>query len=138
MVDIAANTSAALFTFDSRYFGTNIPTEYIHEMCFFKDSIINVYILHSSLTLDDLRFMEPEQALADLATFVTFLHREYDTEYLNNDVIVFGSGFGGTMAVWARKKFPHLIAGAWSSSGLFQVSLDSYSKYIRDFKGDEN
>lgn len=72
--------------------------------------------------------MEPEQALADLATFVTFLHQEYDTEYLNNDVTVFGSGFGGTMAVWARKKFPHLIDGAWSSSGLFQVSLNSFSK----------
>lgn len=26
MVDIAANTSAALFTFDLRYFGDNIPT----------------------------------------------------------------------------------------------------------------
>lgn len=27
MVDIARNTSAALFTFDQRYFGTNRPTE---------------------------------------------------------------------------------------------------------------
>lgn len=75
-----------------------------------------------------MQFLEPEQSLADIATFITFLHQEYDTFYAGNTVVVYGSGYGGTMAVWARKKFPHLIDGAWSSSGLYQVSLNSFSK----------
>lgn len=29
MVDMAADTNAALFTFDNRFFGTNIPTELV-------------------------------------------------------------------------------------------------------------
>lgn len=32
MVDIARETNGALFTFDMRYFGTNIPTEYDEDI----------------------------------------------------------------------------------------------------------
>lgn len=70
--------------------------------------------------------------LADIATFITFLHQEYQTE-TRNDVILYGRGYGGTVAVWARKKLPHLVDGAWSSSGIFEISLASLSTFLNAF-----
>lgn len=71
--------------------------------------------------------------LADISTFIAYLHQVYqDGNY--NDVVLFGSGYGGTMAVWARKKLPHLVKGAWSSSGVFQINLASLSKFSNAFQ----
>lgn len=33
------------------------------------------------------------------------------------------------MATWARKKFPHLIAAVWSSSGILDVNIETFSPY---------
>lgn len=54
------------------------------------------------------------------------------------NVIVYGSGYGGTLATWARKKFPHLINAAWSSSGIYELvvaSLSMYSNKLATNKG---
>lgn len=65
--------------------------------------------------------------LADISTFIAHLHESMDTRYMNNDVFLFGAGTGGTLAAWARKKFPHLVDAAWSSSGIFEIALSSFS-----------
>lgn len=70
--------------------------------------------------------------LGDIATFITYLHQQFPTDD-RNDVILYGKGYGGTIAVWARKKLPHLIDGAWSSSGVFQIALASLSKFLKVF-----
>ena len=38
----------------------------------------------------------------------------------NNRVILWGVGNGATLAVIARKKFPHLVDGVWASGALFR------------------
>lgn len=104
MERVAAQTGAALFTFNTRYFGTNIPTEF--------------------LTLDDLQYLENEQILADISHFIAHLHREFETE--QNIVILFGLGVGATLSEWARMKFPHLIDAVWASNGIFEIELTSF------------
>lgn len=46
--------------------------------------------------------------MADIATLINVLRR--DNPYTNR-VILWGSGYGGTLAVMARQKYPHLIDG---------------------------
>lgn len=71
--------------------------------------------------------MTPEQNLQDLATFIASIRHEHQSPHAK--IIVWGSGYGGTTATWALKKFPHLIEGAWSSSGIFDVQLSTLGKY---------
>lgn len=68
--------------------------------------------------------------LSDISMFITHLHNVMQTRNVNNDVILFGAGTGGTLAAWARKKFPHLVDFAWSSSGIFEVALSSFRNEI--------
>ena len=37
--------------------------------------------------------------------------------------IAFGGSYAGSMAAWARLKFPHLITGAVSSSGPLEAKV---------------
>lgn len=106
MVDVAKNTSAALFTYNSRYFGQNVPT--------------------ASANLESLQYLTPEQQLQDLATLIEAI-RESQAETAKT--IVWGSGVGGTLATWARKKYPHLIHAAWSSSGVFDMKTSTLGLY---------
>lgn len=69
-----------------------------------------------------------EHTLADIATFIRFV-REYVGNLEYSKVILWGSGHGGSLAVWARKRFPHLVTAAWASSGPFYLSEYSYSMY---------
>jgi len=107
MVDLAREHNGSLFTFDYRYFAGNQPTP--------------------TASFEDLQFLTPEQILADLAQFITAIQLLHDV--YGSNVIVYGSGYGGTLATWARKKFPHLIHGAWSSSGIFELVVASISVY---------
>lgn len=61
-----------------------------------------------------------EQSLADIAYLIKQVKDHLDA----NDarVIVWGSGYGGTLAALAREKYPHLVDGAWSSSGIFSLA----------------
>lgn len=106
MVDIASQNYGALFTFDMRYLGVNHPTE--------------------DASFDNLQYMTPEQILHDLAQLITVIRERHVAFY--SPIIVWGSGYGATIATWARKKYPHLITGAWSSSGVYEIALASLSK----------
>lgn len=108
MVDIAQQTGAALMTFDYRYFGVNRPTE--------------------TASFEDLEYLSVEQILADVADFARFV-RQYIGNGRYSPIILYGSGFGGVLSVWARSRYPHLIDAAWSSSGHVQPELASYGPY---------
>lgn len=61
-----------------------------------------------------------EQALSDIAYMI---HEAKDfLQAPDAKVIVWGTSYGGTLAALAREKYPHLIDGAWSSSGIFALS----------------
>ena len=71
-----------------------------------------------------MNFLTVEQALGDIVEFIDTIRRT--TRYPR--VILFGSGYGATLAAWTRKKYPHLVDGIWSSSGIF--FLEDYAESI--------
>lgn len=73
----------------------------------------------SDLTFESLALLTIEQTLADIAIFIGEIRTAHQGGRSN--VIVWGSGYGGTLAAWARKRYPHLIDGVWSSSGTFNL-----------------
>lgn len=80
---------------------------------------INLYVFRNA-SYDNLQYLTIEQALSDISYLIGDA-----TEHLeapNAKVIVWGTGYGGTLAALARDKYPHLIDGAWSSSGIFALS----------------
>lgn len=91
------------------------------------DIIICIYNLSvfSDLSFENLQWLSIEQIIGDIATFAAFLREEY----LTDDVGVWGSGIGATLAAWSRLKNPHLINGAWSSSGIFEISISTSGNY---------
>lgn len=80
-----------------------------------------------NVSFESLEFMTVEQSLADIATFIRFIRTSPGVEYYSK-VILWGSGYGGTLATWVRKKYPHLVDGVWSSSGVFDIDLYSFSE----------
>jgi len=102
IVDVARQVGGALVTADHRYVRLNIPTE--------------------DASFENLAFLTVEQAVADIATLVTTLY-----DHLGKDepasVILWGTGYGGALATFARKKYPHLITGAFASSGTFRAEV---------------
>lgn len=44
-----------------------------------------------------------------------------DLDSATSRIVTFGQVYGGTIAVLAAKKFPHVVDGAWCSSGIFRT-----------------
>lgn len=71
-------------------------------------------MLLRDLSSENLRYLSIDQALADVAHFITTIRQE--PKYHESKVVVIGGSYAGTMATWFRQKYPHLAAGAWASS----------------------
>ncbi|XP_049288455.1 putative serine protease K12H4.7 [Anopheles funestus] len=93
--DVAALQGAWLATNEHRYFGDSHPVP--------------------NLSTENLRFMRTEQVLFDLIEWIDFLKREVVGDP-NARVILHGFAYAGTLATWARQRFPNIIDGAWGSS----------------------
>lgn len=72
--------------------------------------------------MDELNFLTIEQSLADIVTFITAAKMHLQVAPFSK-VYVWGTGFGGTLAVLARQKFPYLIHAAWATGGVFEPSV---------------
>lgn len=74
-----------------------------------------------------------EQMLGDVADFVRFIREEMssDPTVPGPRVILWGSGVGGTMTIFAKTRYPHLIHAAWSSSGFVESFGYSYGNFKR-------
>lgn len=106
--DLARDTQGALATSKHRFTGGNYPTE--------------------NASFENMALLTVDQALADLAVMISALRRD-----LNNSegpVIVWGTGYGGTLATFARKRFPHLVHAVFASSALFRAeAIDTSNNY---------
>ncbi|XP_063919924.1 putative serine protease K12H4.7 [Zophobas morio] len=112
-IDDAEKHGALLFQLEHRYYGKSHPTE--------------------DMSTENLRYLTSQQALADLATFITAMNKNYS---LPADVkwIAFGGSYPGSLAAWLRFKYPHLVHGAMSASGplLAEVDFLNYFKVVSE------
>lgn len=76
---------------------------------------------------ENLKYLSVEQVLADTAHFVRHIKTESVTPGARDSpVIVIGRRYAGSLAVWFRQLYPHLTAGAWSSSSPTQSVVDHF------------
>ncbi|XP_018411561.1 PREDICTED: putative serine protease K12H4.7 [Nanorana parkeri] len=106
-ITYAEKLRALCFLLEHRFYGKSHPTE--------------------NMSVDNLRYLSSQQALADLAHFQVVM-----TEKLglgNRKWIVFGGSYPGCLAAWYRLKFPHLAHAAVASSAPVQAVLN-FSEYL--------
>lgn len=77
----------------------------------------------------NLKFLSSEQALADLAAFIT---QQKKMLAGSPKVVVFGGSYPGSLAAWFRLKYPHLADGAVASSAplLAKVNFIEYLEVV--------
>ncbi|KAL7049814.1 hypothetical protein ACKWTF_003864 [Chironomus riparius] len=111
MYDMAQALNGLLIYTEHRYYGETRPT--------------------ANLTLDELRYLNIDQALADLAHFIVTIKQTFPGAE-NSGVILVGCSYSGTMVTWFMQKYPHLIKGAWALSGplLAQVDFVEYQEVV--------
>lgn len=82
------------------------------------------------MSFENLKYLNVDQALADLAAFIVWF--KASTPGLENSkVILVGGSYAGTMAVWMRQKYPHLVAGSWASSAPLLAKVDFVGKRLK-------
>ncbi|KAF6206888.1 hypothetical protein GE061_018124 [Apolygus lucorum] len=91
----AEEFGAICFVLEHRYYGESHPTE--------------------DLSVENLRFLTTQQALADVAQFIVGMNKLYQFQPTNR-WILFGGSYAGSLVAWARLKYPHLVHAAVSSS----------------------
>uniref|UniRef100_A0A1Q3FJA3 Putative thymus-specific serine protease n=1 Tax=Culex tarsalis TaxID=7177 RepID=A0A1Q3FJA3_CULTA len=111
--DMAKQLGAYIFYTEHRFYGKSRPT--------------------ANTRTDQLRFLNVDQALADLAHFVEEMRRTIPGAE-NAKVIMAGGSYSATMVAWFRQKYPHLINGAWASSAPLLAKLDftEYKEVVSD------
>jgi serine protease 16 len=119
MVDAAKAEGALILALEHRYYGESIPVE--------------------DFSTTNLRFLSSHQALADLASFHTYISSLYSLTAANR-WITFGGSYPGMMAAWARTQYPHLFyASVSSSSPVFaQLQMQEYQDVIASAFANEN
>lgn len=112
-MDYAKKYNALCFQLEHRFYGASQP----------KDL---------DLTVSSLRYLNSEQALADVAYFIEAMNEKYKLTS-SNKWIVFGGSYSGSLAAWARLKYPHLIHAAVSSSApiLAVADFKGYDEVVR-------
>lgn len=95
MHDMARDLNGTMFHTEHRYYGQSRPTE--------------------NISVESMRFLNVDQALADLAHFISFVKRTYPG-LSDARVVIVGVSYAASMVTWFMQKYPHLIDGAWSSS----------------------
>lgn len=90
----------------------------------------NIHKICRSTRSDLLKFLNIDQALADLAHFVEEMRRAIPGAE-NSKVIMAGGSYSATMVAWFRQKYPHLVDGGWASSAPLLAKLDFVGKYSK-------
>lgn len=106
-IHYAKNFNALCFQLEHRFYGKSRPT--------------------SDLSIKNLKYLSSEQALADLASFISAMKSAYNVT--DAKWIAFGGSYPGSLAAWLRKKYPHLIHGSISSSGPLLAKID-FTEYF--------
>ncbi|KAF7988522.1 hypothetical protein HCN44_001095 [Aphidius gifuensis] len=103
----AKKHNGIMYYTEHRYYGKSHPVE--------------------NTTVENLLFLNVDQALADAAYFIETKKRQLNIP--NSKVFVFGGSYAGNMAAWMRIKYPHLITGAIASSAPILAKADFFEYY---------
>ncbi|XP_025832055.1 uncharacterized protein LOC108744318 [Agrilus planipennis] len=106
--NLAQLHNATLFYTEHRFYGNSFPMD--------------------DLTTDSLKYLSADQALADLMYFIEY-QKQNTPGLQNSTVVVAGSSYAGTLATWARIKYPHIVDIAYSSSGPLHAKAD-FTEYF--------
>lgn len=95
-----------------------------------KNIINNLFLLNTfrNATFENLQFLTVEQIIVDISILI-----ETTKDHLksgNGSVILWGSGFGASLATWTKQTYPELVTGVWSSSGIYERSVISSGKLL--------
>jgi len=104
--EYARNEGAAMVLLEHRYYGESHPTP--------------------DLGVKSLAWLSSRQALADLAAFTEWMKVE---EGLTGPWVALGGSYPGSLAAWYRQKYPHLVAGAVSTSAPLIAKAD-FPEYL--------
>ena len=104
--DYAKQEGAAMVLLEHRYYGESHPTE--------------------DLGVKSMVWLSSRQALADLAAFTLAMREQ---EGLVGPWVALGGSYPGSLAAWYRQKYPHLVAGAVSSSAPLLAKAD-FPEYL--------
>jgi hypothetical protein len=106
MYNMASYMNANIFYLEHRYYGESRPTPDVSD--------------------ENLRFLTPEQALADAAHFINHIRTTEDGG-MNSEIILVGGHYSASLAVWLRQRYPHLSAGVGQVVHHFHPLLTSMS-----------
>nr|XP_039266794.1 putative serine protease K12H4.7 [Styela clava] len=101
-IEIAKEVGAKCFILEHRFYGESHPT--------------------NDTSVENLQFLSSEQALADIARFIT---NKTVTSGLKT-WITFGGSYPGSLSLWMKLKYPHLIKGAMSASAPLLAKMDFF------------
>nr|XP_057935342.1 thymus-specific serine protease [Doryrhamphus excisus] len=103
----AEKLGAICFMLEHRFYGKSHPTV--------------------DLSTENLRFLSSRQALADLAHFRTEMAETRGL--LNRKWVAFGGSYPGSLAVWLRLKYPHVVHAAVASSAPLHATVN-FPEYL--------
>jgi hypothetical protein len=106
-MSVAQMNHALVVALEHRYYGLSVPFG------------------NESLTVTNLGYLSVEQALADLANFVTWFTE--NNEYTSNREVTWicvGGSYAGGLSSWLRESYPNVITASWASSPVINSILD--------------
>ncbi|XP_033099786.1 putative serine protease K12H4.7 [Anneissia japonica] len=111
-IEFAKTYNALCVMLEHRFYGKSHPT--------------------SDLSVENLKFLSSEQGLADLAYFRQYIASKM--KVTDNKWVSFGGSYPGSLSVWFRLKYPHLVDGAVATSAPVEATLDftGYLDVVRD------
>lgn len=107
MRDMAMKLNGSMYYVEHRYYGESRPTV--------------------DLSPENLQFLTVDQALADLARFITYI-KETNPLLKESRVILVGASYSASLVTWFMQRYPYLANGAWASSAPLTAQVD-FSEY---------
>jgi hypothetical protein len=104
-MNMAKEFGARVLVLEHRYYGTSQPFD--------------------NLNTENLKWLNSEQALEDLASFIVWAKSSEKTGIdPKREWITIGGSYPGALSAWFRMKYPHLVIGAWASSAVINAIDD--------------
>lgn len=103
---LAKERGAICFALEHRFYGESRPT--------------------SDVSSENLRYLSSKQALEDLAIFINKMKKSMNIDKW----VLFGGSYPGSLVLWSRLKFPHIVDGAVAASAPLEARFN-FKEYLK-------